>query len=251
MSSNGQVVLLTGAGFTKNFGGFLAEEMWAKVFNDPRIQAHPRLATLMRGNFDFESIYADVTAGKLREFSGAEVSALSSVVVDAYASLDDAILPYLDKATQESMHNPRDGFMTVLKRHRELLFFTLNQDLYVERSFSKASAPFVLPGVPVDRTLVAHPARRINGCTALPTGAGLDSAVAEDLRQNHNVRYIKLHGSYGWLARGSDTSKRVMILGQTKHEDIDREPLLRAYFEVFQQKIQESNPDYSRELTGR
>lgn len=28
------LLLLTGAGFTKNFGGYLGEEMWAKVFND-------------------------------------------------------------------------------------------------------------------------------------------------------------------------------------------------------------------------
>ena len=26
-------ILLTGAGFTKNFGGFLAREMWAQIHN--------------------------------------------------------------------------------------------------------------------------------------------------------------------------------------------------------------------------
>jgi hypothetical protein len=26
-------ILLTGAGFTKNFGGLLASEMWAEIFN--------------------------------------------------------------------------------------------------------------------------------------------------------------------------------------------------------------------------
>ena len=31
-------VLLTGAGFTRNFGGFLANQMWDKVFN-PRAGA--------------------------------------------------------------------------------------------------------------------------------------------------------------------------------------------------------------------
>jgi hypothetical protein len=31
-----EIVLFTGAGFTKNFGGFLAKEMWSKIFNNPR-----------------------------------------------------------------------------------------------------------------------------------------------------------------------------------------------------------------------
>ena len=31
-------ILMTGAGFTKNFGGFLANEMWAKIFNCHEVQ---------------------------------------------------------------------------------------------------------------------------------------------------------------------------------------------------------------------
>ena len=31
-------VLLTGAGFTKTFGGYLASEMWATILNQPEIQ---------------------------------------------------------------------------------------------------------------------------------------------------------------------------------------------------------------------
>jgi len=36
-------VLLTGAGFTKNFGGPLAREIWSLIFNNPRIQQTPSL----------------------------------------------------------------------------------------------------------------------------------------------------------------------------------------------------------------
>ena len=31
-------VLLTGAGFTRNFGGFLANQMWDKIFNHEQVQ---------------------------------------------------------------------------------------------------------------------------------------------------------------------------------------------------------------------
>ena len=50
------LILLTGAGFTKNFGGFLASEMWSKIFNTPAIQANKKLRDLLEGNDDFEEI---------------------------------------------------------------------------------------------------------------------------------------------------------------------------------------------------
>ena len=37
------VIILTGAGFTANFGGFLARDMWEKIFNHPSLQAHDSL----------------------------------------------------------------------------------------------------------------------------------------------------------------------------------------------------------------
>jgi len=34
-------MLLLGAGFTKNFVGLLAKEMWTEIFNHKEIQAQP------------------------------------------------------------------------------------------------------------------------------------------------------------------------------------------------------------------
>jgi hypothetical protein len=50
-------ILLTGAGFTRNFGGFLANQMWDKIFNREQVQNHPSLVNLLKDNFDFESVY--------------------------------------------------------------------------------------------------------------------------------------------------------------------------------------------------
>ncbi|HII92969.1 MAG TPA: hypothetical protein HA262_12645 [Methanosarcina sp.] len=55
-----EYVLLLGAGFTKNFGGLLAEEMWTHIFNHEEIQAQPRIKKLMLNNFDYEDIYYSV-----------------------------------------------------------------------------------------------------------------------------------------------------------------------------------------------
>ncbi|MCO5382417.1 MAG: hypothetical protein NHB15_10310 [Methanosarcina barkeri] len=56
-------ILLLGAGFTKNFGGLLASEMWAEIFNNENIQTQPRIKKLMQNNFDYESIYYSVLEG--------------------------------------------------------------------------------------------------------------------------------------------------------------------------------------------
>ncbi len=49
-------ILLTGAGFTKNFGGFLASEMWAQIFNSYHIKPHKKLGEILRRDFDYESV---------------------------------------------------------------------------------------------------------------------------------------------------------------------------------------------------
>ena len=56
-------VLLLGAGFTKNFGGLLAEEMWARIFRHEEIQAQLRIKKLMLNNFDYEEVYYLVLEG--------------------------------------------------------------------------------------------------------------------------------------------------------------------------------------------
>ena len=46
-------VLLTGAGFTKTFGGYLASEMWATILNQPEVQRSPELLKGMRERLDW------------------------------------------------------------------------------------------------------------------------------------------------------------------------------------------------------
>ena len=56
-------ILLTGAGFTKNFGGFVATEMWEKVFNCSEVQDSPVLIDILRNDFDYESVYHKIFDG--------------------------------------------------------------------------------------------------------------------------------------------------------------------------------------------
>jgi hypothetical protein len=55
-------VLLTGAGFTKTFGGYLASEMWATILNQPEVQDSPELLKKIRDadNLDYETCYEEI-----------------------------------------------------------------------------------------------------------------------------------------------------------------------------------------------
>jgi hypothetical protein len=85
-------VLLTGAGFTRNFGGFLANQMWDKIFNHEQVQHYPSLVNLLKDNFDFESVYNEVIDGN--SHSQDSQLALQQAIKSAYDQLDDATRNY-------------------------------------------------------------------------------------------------------------------------------------------------------------
>lgn len=86
-----EAILLTGAGFTHNFGGYLAKDMWAEIFNHKAVQRHPRLQEAMRTGevaFDFEGVYDKVLNGN---FSREEKDSIVEAVISAYDDLDEVI----------------------------------------------------------------------------------------------------------------------------------------------------------------
>jgi hypothetical protein len=87
------VVLLTGAGFSKPFGGYLASEMWAIIFNQLKSLDSQNLRTLLRGELNYERAYDVVMSGGL--YSPTEKSAFTKGLIDAYRELDQSICAHL------------------------------------------------------------------------------------------------------------------------------------------------------------
>src|SRR5258708_6083940 len=86
-------ILLTGAGFTANFGGPLAREMWSKILNNPKIENLPEIKKLLLSNFDFEQIYSDVSRGGV--YSQADKSIFQTVMIEAYSDMDETLKSYV------------------------------------------------------------------------------------------------------------------------------------------------------------
>lgn len=254
-----ECILLLGAGFTKNFGGLLADEMWAEIFNHKEIQAQPKIKTLMLNNFNYEEVYHSVL-WKYRdedgilvhsEFTEDEKDAIKVATKSAYKHIDDILRTYVINHPYPSELNcvtnliHKIGSQSVIYNefyHEGLLYhsftdikeksfiFTLNQDLFFERLYSKNYTRLSIPGVDNNSewfTTYFNKPLDESDCCKLPHKEKLNS---EDILSNGNFYLIKLHGSCNWKSHdGSD----IMVLGRGKVGQIKQEPLLDHYFKIF------------------
>ena len=240
-------VLMTAAGYTKNFGGLLADQMWAEIFNHKEVQNKPALRNLLFDTFDYESVYHEVCNGdntdSEKETYTIDVKeAIRTAIFEAYSKLDVIAQNY--NARDDSKHNVLIGAKKIINRltcdKRQInFFFTLNQDLFVER---------LMPSVSTDKPIVHPDVKRIiypgqsklplqsNGFIEVPATDKLDPTKrAVDLPSNE-CHYIKLHGSFGWKSSDPNRSDK-LVIGRNKETQIDDEPLLKWYFDLFKQVL--------------
>lgn len=227
-------IILTGAGFTKNFGGHLADEMWALIFNHPKINQHSLIKELMLDDFDYESIYHRVLwepTGKL--YNKEDREAMKNAVVEAYRELDNSILTTGDSYTANlyRVNKLIERFFSDSDNKKINCFFTLNQDLFIERKYSSYGKPLTLPGVKINlgSSLWKQQPLSNNDFVDLPNEEEIKKHVSSGLFNNLN--YIKLHGSYNWKG------PKGLVIGVEKEEQIKSEPLLAWYFDIFEKAL--------------
>lgn len=232
------VAVLTGAGFTKNFGGFDSSEMRHCIQGHPSVKAAPRLKELLDREENFETAYASVIDNP--EFTPEEISAFRTALESAYKVMEELICTCHMQST--TMHLSRLGQLvhTISKYtgSERAFWFTLNQDLFLERQKRWKAA-----GVP---DLFTNESQRLNPASPqsyrLPDPDKSRELIQAELSgaiQGHvGPAYIKLHGSMSWE---SYTGKPGMVLGINKLERIRAEPLLDEYYKIFEEYFQEEN----------
>lgn len=235
--SPAKTILLTGAGFTRNFGGYLASEMWALILNQPGIRKHRRLRELMLEEMNYETIYDSVLRKQAYD-NGPEREALKEAIQNAYQQLHEAIClddnRHLARAAQVC-----NVFICRLAGSQRALgfFFTLNQDLFIERYYAKTMLK--IPGLHHPNWFNGRLGRKLENedRVQLPDKE-IVNKIREEFWKKSSIPfvYIKLHGSYGWrAANGTD----VMVIGHAKTEIINNEPLLKWYLSLFKEVLQE------------
>lgn len=247
-------VLLLGAGFTKNFGGLLASEMWAEIFNHEKVQAQARIRQKMLECFEYESIYNSV----LRDdsFTGDEKTAIRDATKSAYEHIDTILIDELINGGAPRWTWQLNRLLKEFGETKDNSFiFTLNQDLLIERFYTnnhhivehpnlsipgieKCPEWFMNFGNPQERgpDLKKYYKLKQEDFYTLPTADKLETRQ-DHLLEEGSYFLIKLHGSYNW---NSSDGKSAMVIGSGKVDNIQKEPLLAYYFDIFKEVLSQA-----------
>jgi len=252
-----KTILLTGAGFSANFGGYLAEEMWSIIFNHPEVQKHPAVREFMLspiGKYNYESIYHKVVreqgsyrlSGTFEPWDKHDIAAMKIAMSDAYKKLDRIMVT-------ENMRTYRKDDLILLNKFinrfsRDLseinFFFTLNQDLFIERYHSQSSTDskqVVLPGFKKRVPEISDSfkgEREFNDSDFVKTPDDEELVMTTPTEFDRSCHhYVKLHGSFNWQAPDGSGA---MIIGHEKEEQIKNEPILSWYFQIFEEVLSQA-----------
>jgi hypothetical protein len=224
--------ILTGAGWTRNWGGRLAAEIWEDLIGHPAAQNNAPLRGLLLKERSFEAALGEVQG---EGFTAAERQAFEKALLDAFVAMDREIAR-TDHHPWINIHKVQDLLFRFWGQRGDSVnagyIFTLNQDLWPERKLynehvSGAAAP-ALPGLqrkPDQRPFTTDIGRYSDRFIMEPVS---DPASQAQLRGQFNV--IKLHGSFNW--RTAD-GRNALVVGIGKSGQIAASPLLSWYQDIF------------------
>lgn len=192
----------------------------------------------MQNDFDYESIYYKVIDSN--DFDEKEKKALTDAVFFAYKKLDDSVRNYRSLGANQpvSIYDIRkfiERFWNIPentgRNNTKGMFFTLNQDLLIERYFNELNlfAPYVNQLKISQNEEFDEKAHSVSLVSDIEKTNPLSSS---------KFFYIKIHGSWNWYS--SDGIKK-LIIGRNKINQINEEPVLKEYFEIFKASLLQKN----------
>ena len=252
-----ETVLLTGSGFTNNFGGPLASDMCEIIIrrlddllhNNSLLEENNRtdlknLIDLAKNELDYEKIFEEVMKGN--KYSPNEKEIISNIFFESYKSLDKKVVSkgFLHggntvKFNRYNLHNFIEGLSP--NRREKGFFFTLNQDIIIERYFRTAVITPCIDRInDPDDHLRQLDFKKNDWSRQVPNKEELVKRKLdkEGKWKNEKVFYIKLHGSFNWK---DSSGNHTMVIGTSKLKDIEKEPILKWYIEMFKCVLSKPN----------
>lgn len=240
-------VMLTGAGFTSNFGAPLARDMATAISNN--LDDKDLKTCIRANNFDYERAYQNVLEENI--FTERQKVEMSEAVRSAYRSEIDNVILGASSRFNTTIHWIEKFFDKVRK---PFFIFTLNQDLFLERSFwgwREIQYDLTLPAANCkiakenrDTPLVnlyVNNDFRVNNEEFEKQKVEFNRLIGK-IREGSNsmplIAYVKLHGSMDWT---SDGTEQLMIIGGNKESHIQKYPLLQWYYEMFKNEVSKDN----------
>jgi hypothetical protein len=225
-------LLLTGAGFSKNWGGWLAADLWSVILSHPFIQNNETLKKVVWNNRDsgFETIFDD------KSLNDKNKKTFQDVVKDSFIDMHGSLI-VRDNMMQNLMIRKFIGEIFIKFNG----YFTLNQDLFFEQLYNlphdldKWYYPYI-DNIQTMRDVLSEEGdgKQIRGFIPKLDRQKLERItlrVGKDLSYKTSLKpYYKLHGSLNFK---SDDGKDVMIIGSSKASQINGHKLIEKYFDDF------------------
>jgi hypothetical protein len=223
-------ILLTGAGFSRNWGGRLAGEVNTAVAM--RLEGDAYLADLLRRNPNFEEALTELQneAAIGRPGASDRLQKLEMAIVEVFADMNR----HLASASFNFSSDRKFTMIEFLALFDAI--FTLNQDLLLEAHYHRdpnnlsltQSRRWLGPDLPATE-VIPDPAR-----------AGLFDPLAVRRRPKTSPQttaidpqyqpYFKLHGSMNWQ---DPNGGRLLVMGGNKPTTMQRHPVLMWYAAKF------------------
>lgn len=227
-----ETALLIGAGFSKNWGGWLSKEAFEYLLGCNEINSDKQLLNLMwqlqKGGFESvlaalrreaEHFPSQQTDQQLQAFQNA-VSGMFVEMNDGFSHITD-----WDYNLNLSRH-----FLTKFN-----IIFSLNQDLLLEQHYMNDNVMLLsqgfsnwggayLPGMKPITPYERNPSR-----TVLYPDQKINFKLENNLQP-----IIKLHGSSNWI---NQTGNNLLILGGDKETQLSKFEILDWYFDLFKKSL--------------
>jgi SIR2-like domain len=228
--------LLTGAGFSYNWGGYLSSEAFEFLLSVT--EGDDDLRSLLWRGHQAHLGFEDILAKLQREFSGEwtaqreqDLRNLTSAVQKMFASMTMA---YAETSFDPSLADPNFSVIKFLARFNAI--FTLNQDTLLEQKYIPFAGQDVFPQSLQGPGYVA--VYRPGVVRALDISTyGVSGERIELYRPEETLTplprlqpYIKLHGS---IDIKQSEREMMLVIGGDKAESIAQQPLFEWYHTMF------------------
>jgi SIR2-like domain len=224
-------MLLTGAGFSRNWGGLLANEAFEYLLGCKEIDGalRDRLWKTKEARKNFEDTLGELQNEYQRQRTAWAVMALERLegaIRDMFAAMDRNFERDIgfERPTQSLLRNVLASFDAI---------FTLNQDLLLERHYwphirTLVGGKWGACGTPGLRLFGEHRQELAQANLVTPD----DEAAYRE--EKHVQPYFKLHGSSNWRSRDAVP---LMVLGGNKTIEIGQHSILKRYFDRFKEML--------------
>lgn len=218
----GMNCILTGAGFSANVGTPVASALNEQIFTLLHARGHADAAHLVREH-GYEKAFDKL------EPSDDAFDRIKRATMDAFMAIDVLHRSIMPTQVERQKHYASLWHMIniLALAGNDGYIFTINYDMVVERFWSVGNN---------SKVAIVRPYLEENDWFMQESlGLGLESAnltVNLDVPVPSGCKYLKLHGSIDRWRSGV-----YPVIGATKQEDLNRDPLLRQYWTEFESAL--------------